>query len=107
MASLEAAINQYTIEIKEKEAKNDDLWTQKRQLKDADHRKDLEDDIQALEGVLKERVKLRRELQDRLLGEFLDSSGSTLTANICCLLHLSRLFAQPAWRTAVTAVATR
>ncbi len=70
MASLEAQINQYTIEIEKKEAKIDDLRLQRRQLKDADQRKDLEDDIQALESQVEERVKLRRELQDKLPGAF-------------------------------------
>jgi hypothetical protein len=73
MASLlEAQINQYTIEIKEKEAEIKDLRLQRRQLKDADEKQEkrLEDDIQALEGRLEERVKLRSKLQDKLPGAF-------------------------------------
>jgi hypothetical protein len=80
MASLEAEINQYTIEIKEKEAEIKGL---RRRLEDAnDDKKErrLEQEIQALEAYRAELLKLRRELQDKLPGAFLDSSGSTLTA---------------------------
>ncbi len=69
MASLEAQ-NQYTSEIEKTTAKIDDLRLQRRQLKDADQRKDLEDDIQALEAYRAELLKLRRELQDKLPGAY-------------------------------------
>ena len=70
MASLEAQINQYTSEIEKTTAKIDDLRSQKRQLEDAEKKKELEQDIQAL---LSERDKLldrRMVLEDKLLGTF-------------------------------------
>ncbi len=107
MASLEAQINQYTSEIKEKEAKTDDLWTQKRQLKDADEKKEIDQRIQALEAYRAELLKLRRELQDKLPGPYgrhpHPHSWPATTPIASCISP----FAQPAWRAAVTVVATR
>jgi predicted nucleic acid-binding Zn-ribbon protein len=70
MASLEAEINQYTIEIKETTAKIDGL---RRRLEDAnDDKKErrLEQEIQALEGQRDKLVELRSKLQDKLPGAF-------------------------------------
>ncbi len=70
MASLEAEIKQYTTEIEKKDARIDDLWTQKRQLKDADEKKEYEQRIQALQDDKAELVKLRSKLQDKLPGAY-------------------------------------
>ncbi len=107
MASLEAQINQYTTEIKDKEAEIKDLWTQKMQLEDADKKKEIEQRIQALQDDKAELVKLRRTSCRVRLDVVYVISIHTQSHHTRCFLHLSRLFAQSAWRTAVTAVAAR
>jgi hypothetical protein len=110
MASLEAQINQYTTEVEDKEAEIKDLCTQKTQLEDADKKKEIDQRIQALQDDKAELVKLRRELQDKLPGAFgrrlRHRDPHSHTANTPVAACISP-FAQPTWRTAVTAVAIR
>ena len=111
MASLEGQISVYNAWIEKKEAEINDLRSQKRQLQDAEKKKELEQDIQKL---VDERDKLMgnlAKLEDALLGTFrcisIQHQHPHSQPTTRCLLHVSRLFAQFAWRTAGTAVATQ
>ena len=89
MASLlERLFNQCTIEIHEKEAEIRGLRLQQRQLEDADKKKELEQDVQALEGQRDKLVDMRMGLLQGASGlSQLDAFLQALCA--ACLTHCS------------------
>ena len=100
MASLEAQINQYTIEIKEKEAEIKDLRLQKRRLADANEKKELKHDIPSgARGPQSRAAEAAQGFAGQVAGCVCVCVISIHThRHTRCFLHFSRLFAQSVWR---------